>query len=68
MSGGYVLDCIWNYNVKQFVFCCLWCCVQWVVSLCRTVFGNIMCCSLCCFVCGAVGSEWWVCVGLYLEL
>jgi len=42
VSGGFVLDCIWNYNVLQFVLCCV--------------------------VCGAVYSEWWVCVGLYLEL
>jgi len=65
-SGGFVLDCIWNYNVLQFVLCCVvWCCVQRVVGLCWTVFGIIMYCSLCFIVlCGAVYSEWWVCVGL----
>jgi len=42
VSGGFVLDCISNYNVLQFVLCCVWCCVQWVVGLCWTVFGIIM--------------------------
>jgi len=65
---GFVLDCNWNYNVLQFMLRSAWCCVQCVVGLCWTVFGNIMYCSLCCVVRGAVYSEWWVCVGLYLEL
>jgi len=68
LSGGFVLDCIWNYNLLQFMLCCVWCCVQCVVGLCLNVFGTIIYCSLCCNVCGAVYSEWWVCVGLYLEL
>jgi len=48
VSGGFVLDTIWNYNVLQFVLFCLCCCVQWVVGLCWTVFGIIIYCSLCC--------------------
>ena len=28
VSGGFMLDCIWNYNVQQFALCCVWCCVQ----------------------------------------
>ena len=68
VGGGFVLECIWNYNVLQFVLCCVWCCVQYVEGLCWNVFGIIKHCSLCCIVCGAVYSEWCVCVGLYLEL
>ena len=68
VSGVFVLDCMWNYNVLQFVLCIEWCCVQCVLGLCWTVFGIIMYCSLCCVVCGAVYSMWTVCVGMYLEL
>jgi len=68
VSGWFVLDCIWNYNVRQFVLCCVWCCVQLVMGLCWTVFGIIMDYSLFCVLCGAAYSEWWVCVGLFLEL
>ena len=48
------------------MLCVVLCTVS--VGLCWTVFGIIVYCSLCCVVCGAVYSEWWVCVGLYLEL
>jgi len=50
VSGGFELDCIWNYNVLQFVLHCVWCCVQLVLRLLWTVFGIIMYCSLCCVV------------------
>jgi len=63
-----VLDCIWNYSVLHFVLRSVWCCVQCVVVLCWTVFGITMTCSLYCVLCAAVYSEWWFCVGLYLEL
>jgi len=69
MSVAFVLDCIWNYNVLQFVLCCVvWCCLQRVLGLSWTVFGIIMYCSLCCDVCGTVYNECCVCVGLYLVL
>jgi len=68
VSGGFVLECVWNYNVMQFVLCCEWCCVQCLVGLCWTVFLIIMYCSLCYIVCGAAYNDCWVCVGLYLEL
>jgi len=68
VSGGFVLDCIWNYNVLQFVLCWVLCCVQCLVGLCWSVFGIIIYSSLCFVVCGAVYSGWWVCVGVYLEL
>jgi len=68
VSDAFMLDCIWNYNVLQFVLCCEWCCVQCVLGLCCTVFGIIMYCSLSYVVCGAVYSVWWVNVVLYLEL
>jgi len=67
VRDGFVLDCIWNYNILRFVLCCVWCCLQGV-GVCWTVFGIIMDYSLFCVLCGAVYSEWWVCVGLFLEL
>jgi len=30
VSGGFVLDCICNYNVLQFELCCVWCCIECV--------------------------------------
>jgi len=39
-----------------------------VVGLCWTVFGIIIYCSLCCVVCGAVYSEWFVCVRVYFGI
>jgi len=68
MSVGFVLDCIWNYIVLQFVLCCVWCCLQCVVGLCWTVFGIIIYFSLRGIVCVAAYSELWVCVGLHFEL
>jgi len=48
VSGGFVLDCIWNYSVLQFLLRSVWCSVQCVVGLCWTVFGITM--SWCFFV------------------
>jgi len=28
VCGGFVFDCIWNYNVLQFLLRSAWCCVQ----------------------------------------
>jgi len=58
VSGGFVLDCIWNYNVLQFVLCCVWCCVQCYVGMCRTLFVIIIYSVLCFVVFVAVYSGW----------